>query len=430
MDAAMANLRHLYALRAVASSGSTAAAARTLHLSQPAVTQAVAALERQFSAMLFVRTARGMQPTEAGRACVERVGYILERLEAAVAAANPRAGRSTRTVHGITARQLDALLAVIDAGGFGPAARAVGSTRATLHRAARELERRIGVPFFESTSHGVRPTREAVRFGLQVQLAIAESAQARAEVASLAGAEHGETVIGAMPLARSRIVPEAIVQFTARRPSHKISILDGPYETLLDALRRGHADMLVGALRRQIPSDVVQELLFEDPLAIIVRRGHPLDLMSAGGRRSVSANQLARFSWIAPRPGSPLRQQFEQLFQGTSRVPPAAPIECNSLVAARAVLLATDRAMLLSSHQAHHELAADELVALAHPAGRVVREIGLTLRKDWRPTAAQADFLQTLTETARNAALSVRSTRESSAHPAGGRRAAKAPSAV
>lgn len=425
----MANLRHLYALRAVAKTGSTTAAARAIHLSQPAVTQAIATLERQFAATLFLRTARGMQPTEAGRVCVERVGYILERIEAAITAVNPHAGRSTRAAHGITARQLQTLLAVIDAGGFGPAARAVGSTRATLHRAARDLERRIGVALFESTSHGVRPTREAVRFGLQVQLAIAESAQARAEVASLTGAEHGETVIGAMPLARSRIVPETIVQFAVRRPSHKISILDGPYETLLDALRRGHADMLVGALRKQIPSDVMQELLFEDPLAIIVRRGHPLDLLSVGGRRPVSAEQLARYPWIAPRPGSPLRRQFERLFQDSSQVPPAAPIECNSLVAARAVLLASDRAMLLSSHQAHHELAADELAALPHPAGRVVREIGLTLRKDWRPTAAQAEFLQTLRETARTGALYVRSTHGPSTHRGGGPHATFPPSA-
>ena len=56
--------------------------------------------------------------------------------------------------------------------------------------------------------------------------------------------------------------------------------------------------------------------------------------------------------------------------------------------------------MLLSSQQAHYELLAGELVALSHPAGRVVREIGLTLRKDWRPTAAQADFLDVLRNSA------------------------------
>jgi hypothetical protein len=36
------------------------------------------------------------------------------------------------------------------------------------------------------------------------------------------------------------------------------------------------------------------------------------------------------------------------------------------------------------------------LVALPHPDGRVTRPIGLTLRRDWRATAAQQDFLEVL----------------------------------
>ena len=396
MPVVLSNLRHLRALRAVAETGSISAAARVLHLSQPAVTQAIAALEREFAARLFGRSARGVEPTEAGRVCVERVAHVLGRIDAAIVAAHPQLRGRRGAGYGITARQLQALLAVIEAGGFGPAARAVGMTRATLHRAARELERRVAVRLFETTSHGLRPTREALRLGVQTQLAAAELAQAHAEIAALGGVERGATVIGAMPLARSRMVPEAILRFAANRPGHRISILDGPYETLLDALRRGRADVLVGALRAAVPADVVQELLFEDPLAIIVRRGHPLERLTAGGRRAPAPEALARFPWVAPRPGSPLRRHFEQLLRGAVGESPAAPVECNSLIAARALLLASDRAMLLSSQQAYRELAAGELVALPHPAGRVVRQIGLTVRKDWRPTAAQAEFLATL----------------------------------
>ena len=405
MPRAISNLRHLNALRAVVQTGSVSAAARVMHLSQPALTQAMAALEREFGTALFERTARGMEPTEAGRVCAERVARVLERIEEAVVTAGPP-GRDVRSaIRAVTGNQLHTLLAVIEAGGFGPAARIVGLTRATLHRAVRELERRMAIPLFEATSHGLRPTREALRLALQVQLAIAELTQAHAEVASLCGTERGQTVIGAMPLARSRMVPEAILRFASRQPYHRISILDGPYESLLDALRRGRADLLVGALREAVPADILQELLFEDPLAIIVRRGHPLEKMTRGGRRAPPLEALAQFPWIAPRPGSPLWQHFERLFRGTTRNPPAAPIECNSLVAARALLLSSDRAMLLSPQQAHHELAAGELVALPHPAGRVVREIGLTFRKDWRPTAAQADFLETLRSIARSGTI-------------------------
>ena len=413
MTGPIPNLRHLSVLCAVAQLGSVSAAARAAHLSQPAVTQAIAALEQEFDRPLFARTAQGMEPTEAGRLCAERVARVLQRIAEAIAAAAPQARGAVEALHGITSRQLQALVAVVEAGGFGAAARARDTTRATLHRAARELERRIGAPLFETTSHGLRPTREALRLCRQLQLAIAELAQARAEVAALGGTERGATVIGAMPLGRSFIVPEAILRFAARRPSHQISILDGPYDSLLDALRRGRADVLVGALRESIPADVIQELLFEDPLAIIVRRDHPLAGMSGrrGSGRSLHAPPvaaLARFAWIAPRPGSPLRRHFERLFRGATEQPSVAPIECNSLVAARALLLRSDRAMLLSAQQAHHELAAGELIALPHPAGRVVREIGLTLRRDWRPTAAQAELIEMLRLVARSGDLRAR----------------------
>jgi hypothetical protein len=36
------------------------------------------------------------------------------------------------------------------------------------------------------------------------------------------------------------------------------------------------------------------------------------------------------------------------------------------------------------------------LVALPHPAGKIVRGIGLTVRRDWRPTQAQARLLAIL----------------------------------
>ena len=403
MTPPMPNLRHLSVFSAVAQLGSVSAAARAGHLSQPAVTQAIASLEREFQRPLFVRTARGMEPTEAGRLCAERTARILQRIEDAVAAAAPQSCGSPGALHGITSRQLHALIVVVESGSFGAAARARQMSRATLHRAARGLERRIGAMLFETTSHGLNPTREALRLCRQLQLATAELAQARAEVAALGGSERGKTVIGAMPLGRSFIVPETVLRFSTRRPGHQISILDGPYESLLDALCRGRADVLVGALRESVPADVVQEPLFEDPLAIIVRRGHPLVRMSGSGQGAPPTEALAEFPWIVPRPGSPLRGHFDRLFRGTAKPLPAAVIECNSLIAARALLLGSDRAMLLSAQQAHHELAAGELVALPHPAGRVVRQIGLTRRLDWQPTAAQTELLQTLRAVARSA---------------------------
>jgi DNA-binding transcriptional LysR family regulator len=382
------NLRHLMLLAAVVREGSVSAAARAFHLTQPAVTQAILGLEREFSSALFVRSGRGMEPTTAGRLCAGRAGRALERITnmARALVRDPRTAASA--VRRMTAAQLGALVATVDAGGFGAAARAAGGTRAGFHRAVRELERDLGVALFETTSHGHRPTREAGRLAQAARLAFAELSQARAEIAAAAGVERGSTVVGAMPLARSAIVPAAVLEFAKRHPRHSVSILDGPYESMLDALRHGRADVLIGALRERQPDDVRQEQLFEDVLAIVARSGHPLSRIPSPGPA-----QLIRFPWIAPRPGSPLSQHFERLMAAGQAAPPAASIECNSLVAARAILMASDRLMLLSAHQVRYEIAAGELVLMAHPFGRVTRLIGLTTRRDWFPTAAQEELL-------------------------------------
>jgi hypothetical protein len=62
--------------------------------------------------------------------------------------------------------------------------------------------------------------------------------------------------------------------------------------------------------------------------------------------------------------------------------------------------------MLMSAHQIHYEMQAGLLAALPHPEGKVVRPIGLTLRRDWHPTANQQTLLEILRHTARNAAAS------------------------
>jgi len=402
MSGSLPNLRHLSILCTVVRLGSVTAAARAAHLSQPAVSQAIAAVERNFGTLLFARTGWGMAPTEAGRVCAARIERVLARITQALRESVAGSPVSGIPQYAITAGQLEALFRVVEAGGFGRAARVRGMTRATLHRAAKQLERAIGAPLFEATSHGMRPTREALRLAIQVHLALGELGQARAEITALAGAERGETAIGAMPLARSRIIPEAVLRFCARHPQHRISILDGPYESMLEFLRQGRADVLIGATRGATPADVVQEPLFEDPLALIVRARHPLIALTGGGRCAPSAEALMQFPWIVPRPGSPLRGHFDRLFRDATATPPSAPIECNSLVAARELLLASERVMLLSAQQAHHELAAGELVALPHPAGWVVREIGLTVRRGWRPTAAQGELLEIIRTVARS----------------------------
>ncbi|PRY39585.1 LysR family transcriptional regulator [Umezawaea tangerina] len=83
----MATLRALECLVAVADTGSITQAARLLHLSQPAVSHQLAALERETRTPLLRREARGVTLTPAGRAAVADARRAIEASAAAVRSA-------------------------------------------------------------------------------------------------------------------------------------------------------------------------------------------------------------------------------------------------------------------------------------------------------------------------------------------------------
>jgi DNA-binding transcriptional LysR family regulator len=76
----MLDVRRMRVLREVAARGSFSAAADALSYTQSAVSQQIAALEREAATKLVERSARGVRLTDAGRALVEHADVILARL--------------------------------------------------------------------------------------------------------------------------------------------------------------------------------------------------------------------------------------------------------------------------------------------------------------------------------------------------------------
>ncbi|MER5912397.1 LysR substrate-binding domain-containing protein [Streptomyces sp. NPDC001982] len=77
-------LRELRAFVAVVEEGGLSAAARRLHISQPALSQTVGGLERQLGVRLLVRGSTGVRATEAGTALLGEARAVLARHEQAL----------------------------------------------------------------------------------------------------------------------------------------------------------------------------------------------------------------------------------------------------------------------------------------------------------------------------------------------------------
>jgi DNA-binding transcriptional LysR family regulator len=91
----MLDVRRLLVLRAVVEEGSVTAAASVLGYSPSAVSQSLAALERETKTALFEKAGRGIRPTEAGLLLAERAAAVADQLlETEVALQALRAGEA------------------------------------------------------------------------------------------------------------------------------------------------------------------------------------------------------------------------------------------------------------------------------------------------------------------------------------------------
>jgi LysR family transcriptional regulator, regulator for metE and metH len=80
--AARLDVHDLRLVLALATARTTAAAATSLHLTQPAVSRALLGLELRMDTRLFDRTRQGLEPTEAGRTLLAHAGRLLDEMTA------------------------------------------------------------------------------------------------------------------------------------------------------------------------------------------------------------------------------------------------------------------------------------------------------------------------------------------------------------
>lgn len=376
------NLRHLRVFLAVVDTNSVTKAAATCHLSQPAVTQALSKIERELKTTLFSRTPQGLFSNTQGAVLATRVRRAFGYLDPALNELSPR----LRTV--ATISQLRALIAVRECENFTLAAKRLGVAQPTVHRAVTQLEEEAGRPLFERTSYGIVATRAAGALAQAARLALAELAQAEVDLAETNAEEAGRVVIGAMPLSRSFVLPRAIAEFRKVRPRTPIHVLEGPYADLLAGLRRGEIDFLIGALRDPAPiGDVEQRILFTDTLVVVAGKDHPLV-----DRAEIKVEELASYPWVVGQHGTPIRRHFDALFEGLNPGPTSI-VESSSLILMRELLNRTEHLGCISFLQAQAELSRGLLKALPLNLEQTARPIGLTLRANWLPTAAQKQFL-------------------------------------
>jgi len=387
----MPNIRHLRAVSAVARLQSVNRAASELFVTQPAVSQAIAGVEDWCARQLFVRHRGGMLPTSAGSKLIERVNRAISELERGYWSARPDS-LSADHFYQISSVQFIALASLSKTRDWEASSATLGVSSTSLKRTIRALELAIGCMMLHRTSTGILFTEAGTRFATSIGLAIRELELGTDEIAIEAGARGGTLRIGSMPLARAQLIPEAVLMTLRSFPDLEVVIADGAYEDLLQQLRTGEIDLMVGALRNPQREEEFDSFgLIELPLSIVVRSGHPLSR-----RGQVAMIDTLEYPWIVSRDGSPARRLFEKIFEHRELEQPRHIVEVGCQMTSRNLLLNSDMLALLSAHQIELEQFTGQLSVLDIKLEETKRTIGVSTRKQWSPTEPQRNFLLAL----------------------------------
>lgn len=369
------SLMHVRAFVRVADYGSVSKASEALFRAQSVVTRSISELEARLGVLLFERHANGMRLTDYGTRLLPRARRVLAELDSVPHLLNGTDKARTEPLYLFQARRLQVFVKLCETHHMQTVASLLGLSQPAISSTLKVLENGCGHTLFERTPRGLLPTRASLDILFPVRRALNELRHIDTDISALQGTLQGVVQVGALPLGRTRILPEAIVRLMAEHPGIQVITNESPFDLLATELRAGDVDFIFGALRSTAyASDLSGEALLTEEMVVLARRGHPLY------SKSTVQAELADAQWVLPRAGSPARHMLDDCFTAFGIAPPRPMVESGDMAIIRGLLLRSDMLAAVSAHQLEAEIASGELCILPLELRHTSRAIGLTSR--------------------------------------------------
>ncbi|MCD9188482.1 MAG: LysR family transcriptional regulator [Pyrinomonadaceae bacterium] len=206
-------------------------------------------------------------------------------------------------------RQLKAFLAIAEAKTFTAGARLMNVTQAAISMQIRQLEDEVGIPLFTRTPRRVILTEAGEHLIDRARKILREHDAALAEIAELAGAEHGRLRIGsASAMFATAQLPTILQELKEKFPRAEITVSSGTSQALGDKILHGEIDIAFVSLPVD-NTNLLTELLFSDEIVAIAHPSHQI-----GEDGLVSAAQLASEQLILGEQGGNTRRMIDDFF--------------------------------------------------------------------------------------------------------------------
>jgi DNA-binding transcriptional LysR family regulator len=235
-------------------------------------------------------------------------------------------------------RQLLLLIALDDYRNIHRAADELHMTQPAASKQIKDLEEMLNVRLFDRLPRGMEPTIYGETMIRHARMALTSLSLAHDDISALKAGLAGQVEVGVIMTPAMALLPRAIARIKEQAPLLRIGVQLEPSNVLMDQLKRGTLDFMIGRiLEKEGSTGLVYEELTDEPACAVVRPGHPLL-----ERKDLQLKDLAERPWILPPHGSIMRHRFDMMFRRAGLQPPVNVVDTTALLLVTALLQQTE----------------------------------------------------------------------------------------
>lgn len=277
------------------------------------------------------------------------------------------------------------------------AAEALHLTQPAVSKTLKELEDLLGAQLMRRDRGGVRLSDAGETFHSFAVSSLRALDQGLTSLQRQNG--HARVAVGALPSVAARVLPLASIKFRGLSPDVTIYFEEGTHGSLIQRLRQGALDLVVGRMGPPASMKGVSfAQLYSESVAMVVRPDHPL-------REGATPASLLDWPVIFPPEGSAIRPLVDRLLlaNGMARIPNR--LETVSGAFGRELVRSTNAIWIISEGVVAGDIALGALRKLPIASSLTEGPVGIMARIADTPKPAADRFARAVTDAVEALAL-------------------------
>ncbi|GGA26674.1 pca operon transcription factor PcaQ [Amylibacter cionae] len=297
----------------------------------------------------------------------------------------------------IKMRHLSAFVETVRRGSLKAASEQIMLTQPAISKTLRDLEDILGVTLLHRDRGGIRLTREGAVFRQFAEQGLAALSHGLASLDALSAGRATPLRIGTLPSVAADLLPDVILQFAELSPATPVTVEDGGIRTLLERLRSGALDLVLGRMGQpETMTGLSFTQLYAEQVVFAAAADHPL-------AQETRLEALSDSLILYPPNDAAIRPLVDRFLisQGITDWPNR--LETVSSSFGRSMTLGPAKAIwVISQGVVTRDIAAGQMIQLPIDTQAMAGPVGIMARSEEDPTPAIRLFRQALVSALQN----------------------------